>query len=395
MSSVTDLSPIYYICHSYTAFQKDQIENIPLQKSEIHTFVRTNPLFAAASRISPGRFRNIAPDAKINRVSLPRNCHVYQTPVTYLPLDFDYQRMGERHFRAVGKVIRDEKIAPPSLMHAHFIWSSGYAGMRLKEKYGVPFIVTGHGYDVYDIPFRSAAWKKRICQVLNAADHIITVSRTNLECLEKLGVETPVSVIPNGFNARQFHPTSREESRNTLGLPPDRKIILTVGNCNRDKGQWILIEAMTEIQRLHPDVLCIIVGSGELYPALQKKIADLGLQGSVIMPGAKPHAEIPLWMNACDIFVLPSLNESFGVVNIEALACGKPVVASNAGGIPEILIADSYGLLCEPGNPADLSKKIIQALNTEWDSQAIREYAQRYTLDTVTKEILAVYGKYL
>jgi glycosyltransferase involved in cell wall biosynthesis len=100
-------------------------------------------------------------------------------------------------------------------------------------------------------------------------------------------------------------------------------------------------------------------------------------------------------MNACDIFVLPSLNESFGVVNIEALACGKPVVASNVGGIPEILIDDAYGLLCEPGNPADLSKKIIQALNTDWDSQAIREYARHFAWDTVTKEILAVYGKYL
>ena len=114
-----------------------------------------------------------------------------------------------------------------------------------------------------------------------------------------------------------------------------------------------------------------------------------------MLVGGKPHSEIPIWMNACDLFVLPSLTESFGVVQIEALACGKPVVATRNGGSEEILTSEEYGLLVEPADPKDLAEKILLALDREWDQEANLAYAEQFTWENIAKEIVDVYEKVL
>ena len=231
------------------------------------------------------------------------------------------------------------------MIHAHHTWTAGYAGARLKEKCDIPLVITGHGYDVYSLPFKDDEWQEKIKYVLNTADHIITVSQSNLTCIKKLDVSTPVTVIPNGFRSDLFYPRNSSECRRALNLPQDRRIILTVGNLEAIKGQKYLVEAIQRIVQERKDILCVIVGAGKLRPILKRQIRELGLENYIILTGGKPHDEIPLWMNACDLFVLPSLRESFGVVQIEALACGKPVVATRNGGSEEIIISDEHGLL--------------------------------------------------
>ena len=100
-------------------------------------------------------------------------------------------------------------------------------------------------------------------------------------------------------------------------------------------------------------------------------------------------------MNACDLFVLPSLRESFGVVQIEAMACGKPVVATRNGGSEEVVTSDEYGLLAEPADPEDLAEKILVALDREWDREAILTYAERFTWENIAKETMSVYEQVL
>ena len=96
-------------------------------------------------------------------------------------------------------------------------------------------------------------------------------------------------------------------------------------------------------------------------------------------------------MNACDIFVLPSLSESFGIVQVEALACGKPVVATRNGGSEEIIISEEYGYLVETRNAMQLAEKIIQALDKNWNEKVIREYASNFTWEKISKEIVSIY----
>jgi glycosyltransferase involved in cell wall biosynthesis len=150
-----------------------------------------------------------------------------------------------------------------------------------------------------------------------------------------------------------------------------------------------------EIVKYRGDILCIIIGDGVLREDLKAQIKKLGLENYVKLAGSKPHDEIPLWMNAADLFVLPSLSESFGVVQIEAMACGKPVVATRNGGSEEIVISEEYGLLCEPANSEDLAEKILVALDKDWDRDKILKYAQQFTWENIVKDIMGIYNESL
>ncbi len=114
-----------------------------------------------------------------------------------------------------------------------------------------------------------------------------------------------------------------------------------------------------------------------------------------MLAGGKPHNEIPLWMNACDLFVLPSLNEGNPTVMFEALGCGKPFVGTTVGGVPEVITSDAYGLLVEPADPGNLAENILVALDREWDQEAILRYAERFAWENIAKEIMGVYARVL
>jgi len=382
------------ICHSYNNFQKNSIEGLSEHFREINVLVRTNPFAEISNYLPLPRLERFKKSYKIDLSNIPPYIDVMTTPLWYLPGDASYKSLGEKHFNAVDKAILHHHLIF-DLIHAHFTWSSGYAGARLKEEYDVPFVVTAHGYDIYTLPFRDNEWREKIEYVLNTADHIITVSQSNLACIKKLDVSTPVTVIPNGFRSNLFYPRNSLECRKALNLPQDKKIILTVGNLEPIKGQTHLVEAVQKIIRERKDILCVIVGTGKLQTALGRQIHSLGLEEYVMLAGRKPHDEIPLWMNACDLFVLPSLRESFGVVQIEAMACGKPVVATRNGGSEEIVISDDYGLLTDVAEPDDLAETILAALEREWDREKIRTYAEQFTWEHLGREIMRTYSRLL
>ena len=384
-------SNILFVVHSYNSFQKESINSLCKYCNECSVLVRSNPIAEISKYITIPYLNPFKLDYKIDLTNTPSNVSVYSTPILYAPLDSQYKRLGKKHSNAVEKVIRNNNIKF-DLIHSHFTWSSGYAGAKLKEKYNVPFVVTAHGYDIYILPFKDDEWKERIEYVLNSADHIITVSKSNLACIRKLNVNTPVTVLPNGYRDEIFHQRNIKTCRDTLNLPHDKKIILAVGNLMEIKGHKYLIEAMNEVVKHRNDVQCYIVGCGRLENKLKKQIVAASLQDHVRLVGCKPHDDIPIWMNACDVFVLPSLSESFGVVQIEAMACGKPVVATYNGGSEEIVISEAYGLLSEPVDSEKLADNILSALDKSWDIDEIKEYAKRFMWKNIATEILEVYS---
>ncbi|MCX6335529.1 MAG: glycosyltransferase [Bacteroidia bacterium] len=134
-----------------------------------------------------------------------------------------------------------------------------------------------------------------------------------------------------------------------------------------------------------------MIGFGTARHALEKQIRSLGLEDHIILAGKKPHKEIPLWINACDFFVLPSLNEGNPTVLFESLGCGKPFVGTKVGGVPEIITSEVYGLLVNPADPNDLKEKILMALDRTWDREAILAYAEQFTWENIAKKIQDVY----
>jgi glycosyltransferase involved in cell wall biosynthesis len=323
------------------------------------------------------------------------NIRVYFAKHFTLPFDFSRKKRGDTAFEMVDKIIKDEQIEF-SFIHAHFIYPSGYVGAKLKVKYNIPLIITGHGHDVYDMPFKSPEWMAKIKNILGFSDHIITPSKSNYDKLMQIGIPSDkVSVIPNGYDSDIFKRHSVNDARSKLNIPADRRIILSVGNLEPEKGQRYLVEAMGIVSKRRTDIVCFIVGSGGGKKELIGLINRLEVNNFVKLVGSKPHDEIPIWMNSCDIFVLPSLKESFGIVQIEAMACGKPVVAARNGGSEEIVIEDKLGILVEPKDPEGLLRAILEALEAEWDAGYIREYAKRFTWERIAERMVGVYEEVL
>jgi glycosyltransferase involved in cell wall biosynthesis len=276
-------------------------------------------------------------------------------------------------------------------MHAHFL-NNGFIGAKLKNLYNKPLIVTAHGTDVYDLPFRDNWYRTIARYVLTEADEVITVSKFNAEKLLSLGVSpNKLHVIPNGYDDRFFKPLSSCSIRQKMGLPLNKRVLLSVGNLVEVKGHTYLIDAMNIVLKKRNDVIAVIIGSGPLQEQLQKKVIQLGLNGKILFVGRKMHEEIPMWLNASDIFVLPSLGEGFPTVIPEALACGKPVIGTKVGGVPEALSNPDVGFLVNPRDSKSLADAILVALEKKWDSETILSYAKQYAWGNLVKRILSVY----
>jgi glycosyltransferase involved in cell wall biosynthesis len=381
------------ISNHYLTFVKDQIECMATQFENVHVCVGSDSIAEIAGHIPIIGLKQFKSRSLLDLSEVPANVFVHRYSFPYLLFRWAKGSMGEGLYRVVDNLIRRDQIEC-DLIATHFLGPNGYAGVRLKEKYGIPLVVTAHGHDIYDLPFRDQKWKDLIIWTLKSADAIITVSRKNEGCIRKLGITKQVYVIPNGFRSDLFYPYDQTECRRILGLPLNKKILLTVGNLVAVKGHQYLVEGMADVIAERQDALCVIIGSGSLKEELEHHICSLRLEDCVMLVGGKPHNEIPLWMNACDLFVLPSLNEGNPTVMFEALGCGKPFVGTRVGGVPEI-ISDEYGLLAEPADPKGLAEQILIALDQEWDQEAILAYAERFKWENIAEEIMDVYAKVL
>ncbi len=382
------------IAQDYSTFTKNQIECVaPFFK---HVFVLPvwRPI-AELSNIFPiDSLKPFRKKVKINASNLPENITIFPTPLNYLPLKSWYRRVGDTHLKSVLKIIKKQRIQF-DIIHCHFTYSSGYVGSKLKKQYHVPLVITAHGFDIYDLPFRDDFWEKRISKVLKSADRVITVSKKNISCIERLEYKKTVDLIPNGYNKKMFFPLKRSQARLALNLPQDKRIIVTVGNLVAIKGQKYLIDSIARIVRQYENLICLIVGNGALRKELQKQIEQLGLEDHVYLKGEVVHEEICQWINASDLFVLPSLNEGNPTVLFECLGCGRPFIGSAVGGVPEIINDKRLGLLFQPGDVDDMEKVISQGLSTEWDHNCIMDASHSFTWDEIAKKIVKVYKQLL
>jgi glycosyltransferase involved in cell wall biosynthesis len=383
---------ILYLVHDYDNFQKDPIEEAAKYFKKVYVLVRYKPLSWFAKYLPIKALRKYADSYVINLTNLPSNVEVIRSPVWYLPFGIFYKWAGYLHYKSVESTIKKYNIEF-DIIHAHFLWSAGYVGMRLKEKYNVPFVVTGHGFDVYQLPFSSRFWRGIIIKILNSADATITCSDNNVRYLKKLERrEDKIFVINNGFDKGKFFIQDKSLVRKRLEIDRNRKICLSVGNLEKVKNHEDLILAMKRVIERNKDTDCYIIGDGSQHRNLEKLIEENSLTERVFLLGHKEHSEIGDWINASDIFVLPSLREGAPVVLLEALSCGRPVVATRVGNVADVLISDDYGYIVEPNDVEELSKKIDLAVCKKWDEQKIKKSVSDFSWEKVVKEIIKVYG---
>jgi len=379
----------------YDNFVKGPIEVTSNYVDEINVLVRHNQLAEISKYLPITPFiRHVKRYTKDNLLNLrlkPENVNIHPISLLYFVTDRKNKSLGDKMAKKAEKLIQEKGIKF-DLIHAHFSWPYGYAAVKLGAIYNVPVVITIHeGKDRLLEEYKSK--NDRIYWTWKNADALIRVNQKDMPLLKEFNEN--LFYIPNGFTSSLFYPIERNELKRKLNLPLDKKIILNVANLYQVKGQKYLIQAIEELVKYRTDILCLIVGDGILRNNLKSQIIKLDLEDYVKLVGSKPHDEILIWMNVSDLFVLSSLMESFGVVQIEAMACGKPIVATKNGGSEEIIVSEDYGLLCESGNSKMLAEKILIGLDKEWDAKKILNYARRFTWDNIVEEIMEIYNELL
>ena len=195
---------------------------------------------------------------------------------------------------------------------------------------------------------------------------ITTVSEALREKVLTLGISPDkVSVMPNGVDCQIFHPRPKEKTRKALDIPSDRPVILWIGRLVEIKGVKFLVEAIPEVLSRVPSALFVLVGNGNLEKSLKQQARQFGVTHAIRFTGKVSTEAIPLWLNAADVLTLPSLNEGRPNVILESMACRLPVVATEVGGIPELVRHGCNGFLVPPREPSFLAQYLITLLTDD------------------------------
>lgn len=235
--------------------------------------------------------------------------------------------------------------------------------------------------------------KKVIKIAMNLSDAIVVVGLKWKILLQTWNIPIKkIFLINNGFDNDIFYARDRDSIRKKYRINCDNKILINVANLEKYKGHVYLIEAIEQLARKYGEKIKLyVIGNGQDRNLLQNMVYEKKLHNNVFFLGKKTPHEIALLINASDVFVLPSLAEGNPVVMFECLGCGKPFVGTKVGGIPNIIISEDYGLLCEPADPNDLAEKILIALEKKWDSEKIIKYSEQYTWDKIAEKTLTIY----
>ncbi len=340
-----------------------------------------------------------APGARVVHIDAGPRRHVDKYDVLdYLP-DF---ACAVQRYRALTGVSYD-------VIHSHY-WLSGRLGVLFSEHWGVPLVSMFHTLaQLKNRVAESAAEREQDVRyeierrTMAGSDRVVAATKIDRQqILRHYGPMAPIQVIPGGVDLEQFAPRGRQAARAELGWDPRRKVLLFVGRIQRLKGLEVLLRAFSKLNDL--DARVVIVGGQPGTSLETREIArlqhlsvKLGIDQRTSFVGAVPHPQLPLYYSAADLTVMPSSYESFGLVAVESLACGTPVVATRVGGLTSIVRDGETGLLV-PWRDAEMFAERIRGL-LEDDrlrrrmAAKARESVLQYGWDRIADEHLALYAE--
>jgi glycosyltransferase involved in cell wall biosynthesis len=304
-------------------------------------------------------------------------------------------------FLKIYRVLRKEKF---DIVHTHTS-KAGFLGRLAAKLAGAPIIIhTPHGHVFFGY---FGSFKTKIFILLEKLASCLTdkiVALTNGEKEDyiayKVARKEKLVVISSGVDLNRLKEPSSEEKKNFkkgLGISENSLVIGTVGRLVPVKGPEFLVEAAQWIISRNPDTFFMFTGDGDLRPMLEKRALDLGIKDNIIFLGWRD--DVTKIISAYDVFVLPSLNEGMGRVLVEAMSLGKPIVASNIGGIPDLVSHGKNGFLVPPKNPKELAKYIQILLNNkemrEKMGLAGKRMAMNFSAKIMLKKISDLYEELL
>jgi D-inositol-3-phosphate glycosyltransferase len=315
-------------------------------------------------------------------------------PEAYIPRDELFQYMPA-FVDALQKFQQKEGTNYP-LAHTNY-WMSGWVGMELQRRQNIQLIHTYHSLgavkylSVSDIPAIAQTRLAVEKQILEQAHCVVATSPQELDDLETLVSRIgKIDVIPCGTDVSTFRPISKADARKQLGIGTKEKVVLYVGRFDKRKGIETLVRAtgelrtqLTQGEEINPQNLkLLIVGGSDPQEAdgaerrrIEEIVSELDLAANTDFVGMVGHDRLALYYTAADVCVIPSHYEPFGLVAIEAMACGTPVVASNVGGLKFTVISEETGLLVPPQDVSEFARAISRILTDEVWARKIRRQA--------------------
>ena len=295
------------------------------------------------------------------------------------------------------------------LLHAHY-YLSGWVGLRLKMAWRIPLLFMFHTIALLkDATAREGEEREPLSrhriekQVAEGADLIIASNPHEEDSIHSFFqvAADRITVVPCGVDTDLFRPLDQGMARSELGLTFG-KILLFVGRIEPIKGIDLLLEAMGHLRSLpgfppHLFPRLLLVGGSERMDPLRDQAKILGLDPWLLLMGTKPHSAMPLYYASCDALVIPSRYESFGIAALEAAACGRPVIATQVGGLPYAVSPDKTSLMVRQNDPANLAFAMQRILTDERLAKSLgeegRRWAEDFSWSRISDRILACYEK--
>jgi D-inositol-3-phosphate glycosyltransferase len=296
------------------------------------------------------------------------------------------------------------------VIHSHY-WLSGEAGLRLRRSLGAPLIHMFHTLGAMKNEVARGAEETETMQrisierrLLHEADHIVAATPLDrAQMLERYGATAPIEIIPCGVDLDHFRPLSQADARARLDIPPaPHRMVLFVGRFEPLKGIDTLVRAAARLKQRYGD-FCVALVGGDRDPdgwnnearRIDQLRRELGVEQQVVFVGARSQRLLPLYYAAADALAMPSHYESFGMVALEAMSCGTPVVASRAGGLTYTVEDGASGFLVPVGDDAALAARLDALLGNDTlratMSANARARALRFGWGPVADELLALY----
>lgn len=275
--------------------------------------------------------------------------------------------------------------AHPEVLLSYWLYPDAYGALAVARRLKIPMVAGARGSD---LRARDPISRRMARTVVRGADRLLVVSR-DLEQIATTrdgGRADRIRVIPNGCDSHIFRLRDRLAARSELGVAPEAALLLYVGRLVPEKGLRELLTAMEILRPSHRALRLSIVGDGPMWAEIETRIRDTQAD-NILLVGARDPIAVSTWMAAADVVVLPSYSEGHPNVLVEALACGRPFVATPVGGIREIA-DESCSILVPPREPAALARGILEAMSREWDEV---DLAQRHSRswDEVARQTLA------
>lgn len=257
----------------------------------------------------------------------------------------------------IKKIYKDWKF---DIIHSHVGLPDGFAGMLVNKHYKLPNIVTIHGQDFQHTIHKNERCKKNLYKALEKSNKVITVSNKLKNIVDSENFSDRVVVINNGIDLKDCTNLS-------LGLGHsygvDENTVLSASNLIKTKGIDLNIKAISLLITKYPNIKYLIIGDGPEKEKLKSLVDELGLKDNVFFLGKLPHEEVMKYMSIVNIFCLPSWEEGFGVVYIEAMAHGKPTIGVKGEGIEDVIVSGENGFLVNPHDEKDIADTIDYLLS--------------------------------